>query len=74
MVELAAQESEIEKQKIRNEYEKKKQATIKNVQTLEKDIATIRTDTSVTVIKEATKALANAVNLLIERNNESDSK
>ena len=74
MLELAAEESEVDKQKIREEYEKKKQDTIKNVQTLEEDIATKRTDTSITVRKEATKALANAVNLLVERNAEAGSK
>ena len=74
MLELAAEESEVDEQKIREEYEKKKQDTIKNVQTLEEDIATKRTDTSITVRKEATKALANAVNLLVERNAEAGSK
>ena len=74
LLELAAEESEVDKQKIREEYEKKKQDTIKNVQTLEEDIATKRTDTSITVRKEATKALANAVNLLVERNAEAGSK
>jgi hypothetical protein len=70
---LAAQNSELEQQKIRDEYQKKKQTTIENVQSLEKEIATKRTDNSVKARKAATKALANAVKSLIQRNNEPES-
>jgi len=67
---LAAHESEVEKQRIREEYEKKKQAAISNVETLEKKIETKRVDTSIAVRKEATKALSTAVKSLMQRNNE----
>ncbi|PVX23788.1 MAG: hypothetical protein CW716_11355, partial [Candidatus Bathyarchaeum sp.] len=69
-LELAAQTSEVEKQRIREEYEKKKQDTINNLQSLEKEIATKRTDDSIAVRKEAIQALGNAVKALIQRNNE----
>ena len=67
---LVAQESEEEKQRIREEYEKKKQATISNLESLEKKIETKRVDTSIAVRKEAIKALATAVNELVQRNSE----
>jgi hypothetical protein len=67
---LATEKSEVEQQRIREEYQKKKQTTIKKVQTLEKEIATKRTDNSVAARKAATKALANAVKSLIQRNTE----
>ena len=70
LLELAAQTSAVEQKRIREEYEKKKQATINNVQSLEKEIETKRTDDSINVRKEATKALANAVKALIQRNSE----
>lgn len=63
-------EAELEQQRIRDEYQKKKQTTLKKVQTLEKEIATKRTDNSVEARKAATKALANAVKSLIQRNTE----
>ncbi|MDG6222949.1 MAG: hypothetical protein QCH99_06800 [Candidatus Bathyarchaeota archaeon] len=71
LVALAAQESEVEKQRMRNEYEKKKQEAISKVQSLEKEIETKRVDTSIAVRKEAIKALATAVNALVQRNAES---
>ncbi|MCW4014982.1 MAG: hypothetical protein NWF06_01290 [Candidatus Bathyarchaeota archaeon] len=64
---LAAQTSEVEQKKIRAEYEKKKQATIKKVQNLEKQIERKKTDGSIKARKTATKALANAVKSLIQR-------
>ena len=67
---LAAQNSEVEQKRIRDEYEKKKQTTIKNVQSLEKEIATKKTDNSLEARKAATDALANAVKALIQRNTE----
>jgi hypothetical protein len=67
---LAAQKSEVEQKKIRDEYEKKKQATIMNVQSLEKEIASKKTDGSLEARKEATKALANAIKALIQRKTE----
>lgn len=67
---LAAQESDVEKQRMREEFEKKKQDAINNVQSLEKEIETKRVDTSIAVRKEAIKALATAVNALVQRNTE----
>jgi hypothetical protein len=67
---LTAHNSELEQERIRDEYQKKKQTTIKKVQSLEKEIATKRTDNSVEARKAATKALANAVKSLNQRNAE----
>ena len=67
---LAAQESDVEKQRMREEYEKKKQEAIKNLESLEKKIETKRVDTSIAVRKEAIKALQTAVNALVQRNPE----
>jgi hypothetical protein len=67
---LAAQKAETEQQRIHDEYEKKKQTTIMNVQTLEKEIETKRTDGSIEARKAATKALANAIKSLAQRNTE----
>ena len=67
---LAAQNSESEQQRIRDDYEKKKQTTINNVQSLEEEIATKKTDNSLEARKAATKALAEAVKALIQRNSE----
>jgi hypothetical protein len=66
-LELAEQTSNAEQERIRAEYEKKKQATLGQVQSLEKDIATKATDDSAEVRKQATKALANAVKSLVQR-------
>ena len=68
---LASQESDVEKQKMREEYDKKKQDALNSVQSLEKEIQTKRVDTSIAVRKEAIKALATAVNALVQRNAES---
>jgi hypothetical protein len=67
---LVDQESEEQKQRIREEYERKKQEAISNVESLEKKIETTRVDTSIAVRKEAIKALATAVNELVQRNAE----
>ena len=70
LLELAAQNSAVEQQRIREEYEKKKQAELEKLQNLEKDIATKRTDGSIAARKEAIQALSNAVKALIQRNAE----
>ncbi len=67
---LAAQNSEVEQQRIRGDYEKKKQTAIQKVQSLEEEIATKKTDNSLEARKAATKALAEAVKALIQRNSE----
>ena len=65
---VAAQNAEAEKKRIQDEYEKKKQTEIQNVQNLEKDIATKKTDNSLKARKAATKDLAKAVKALVQRN------
>jgi len=67
---LAAQEYAIEQQRVHEEYEKKKQETIRNVQSLEKEIARKKVDDSLEARKSATVALTNAVRELIKRNME----
>jgi hypothetical protein len=67
---LAAQNSTVEQKRIQDEYEQKKQTTIKNVLSLEKEIATKKADNSLEARKAATKALAKAVKSLIKRNTE----
>ena len=67
---LAEQNSSYEQQKLDEEYEKKKQATLGKMQNLEKDIATKAVDNSAEVRKEATKALANAVKTRVQRKTE----
>jgi len=64
---LAEQSSSAEQEKLRAEYEKKKQAALGTVQTLEKDIATKTVDNSAEVRREAAKALAEAVKALTQR-------
>jgi hypothetical protein len=66
-LELAEQNSNAEQERLREEYEKKKQATLGKMQTLEKDIATKATDNSAEVRKQATTALVNAVKSRIRR-------
>ncbi len=65
---VAAQNAEAEQKRIQDEYEKKKQTEIQNMQSLEKEIATKKTDNSLKARKAATKALAKAVESLVQRN------
>jgi hypothetical protein len=64
---LAEQSSSAEIESLRAEYEKKKQAALGKVQSLEKDIARKAVDNSAGVRKEAAKALAEAVKSLAQR-------
>jgi ferritin-like metal-binding protein YciE len=64
---LAEQSSSAEIESLRAEYEKKKQAALGKVQSLEKDIASKAVDNSAGVRKEAAKALAEAVKSLAQR-------
>jgi hypothetical protein len=66
-LELAEQNSNTEQEKLKAEYEKKKQATLGKMQNIEKEIATKAVDNSAEVRKAATNALANAVKSLIQR-------
>jgi hypothetical protein len=63
-LELAEQNSSAELQKLKEEFEKKKQAALGKVQTLEKDIATKAVDNSSGVRKQAADALVEAVKAL----------
>lgn len=64
---LAAQTSGVEHKRIHDEYEKKKQASIMNMQSLEKEIASKETDGSLEARQVATNALEKAVKSLIQR-------
>jgi hypothetical protein len=66
-LELAEQNSNAEQERLKAEYEKKKQAALGKVQTLEQDIATKAVDNSAEVRKQATLALADAVKVLVAR-------
>jgi hypothetical protein len=66
-LELATQNFKVEQEKLHDEYEKKKQATIEKVQSLEKEIVGIETDTSAETRKMAAAALAKIVNALLQR-------
>ena len=69
-LQLAEQNSSYEIEQLRAEFEKKKQAAMGNVQTLEKDIATKAVDNSAGVRKEAAKALVDAVKSLAQKKTE----
>jgi hypothetical protein len=57
----------IEQEKLHDEYEKKKQATIAKVQALEKEIVNMETDNSAEVRQAASNALANAINNFLKK-------
>ncbi len=64
---LAEQSSGAEQEKLQDEYEKKKQAAVLKMQSLEKEIVNKQTDGSLDARQAATNALANAVKSLIQR-------
>jgi hypothetical protein len=66
-LEIAVQNLNVEQEKMHDEYEKKKQATIAIVQTLEKEIVDIETDSSLEARQAASAALSNAVKGLLQR-------
>jgi hypothetical protein len=66
-LEIAVQTFNVEQEKMHDEYEKKKQATIAIVQTLEKEIVDIEKDSSLEARQAASAALSNAVKGLIQR-------
>jgi hypothetical protein len=66
-LELAMQGFGIEQEKFHDEYAKKKQAVLEKVQSLEKEIVNIETDSSLETRQTATNALGNAVKALIQR-------
>jgi hypothetical protein len=67
-VEIAVQNFTIEQDKLHDEYEKKKQALMEKVQTLECEKTASEIDSSADVRQSATKALADAVKTLLQRN------
>jgi hypothetical protein len=66
-LELAVKNFAIEQEKLHDEYQKKKQATMEKVQVLEKEIETMETDSSVEARQAACNALTALVNSLLQR-------
>jgi hypothetical protein len=58
----------IGQEKLHDEYEKRKQAVIEKVRSLEKEVEKLETDNSLEVRRAACEALVNAVNALLQRN------
>jgi hypothetical protein len=58
---------EVEQEKLHDEYEKRKQAVIEKVRSLEKEVEKLETDGSLEVRQAACEALVNAVNALLQR-------
>jgi hypothetical protein len=57
----------VEQEKLHDEYEKRKQAVIEKVRSLEKKVEKLETDNSLEVRRAACEALINAVNTLLQR-------
>jgi len=57
----------VEQEKLHDEYEKRKQAIIEKVRSLEKEVEKLETDGSLEVRRAACEALVNAVNALLQR-------
>lgn len=66
-LELAVQNFAAEQEKIHDEYEKRKQAAIERVQSLEKEIAQLETDNSLQTRQTTCNDLAKAVQGLVQR-------
>jgi len=66
-LELAIQNFTVEQEKLHDDYQKKKQDTMENVQRLEKEIVDIETDASIQARKAACTALSEAVKALLKR-------
>jgi hypothetical protein len=66
-LESALQSFKVEQEKLHDDYEKKKQAVIEQVQRLEKEVEKLENDSSLTVRSSTSEALADAVNALLER-------
>jgi hypothetical protein len=66
-LEITIQNFQVEQEKLHDEYEKKKNALIEKVQSLEKQIADIETDSSAQARQASSTALANAVKGLLQR-------
>jgi cytochrome c556 len=66
-LESVLQSFKVEQEKLHDDYEKKKQAVIEQVQRLEKEVEKLENDSSLTVRSSTSEALADAVNALLER-------
>jgi archaellum component FlaC len=66
-VESAVEKFKVEQEKLHDEYEKKKQAVIAEVQELEKEVEKLETDVSVDARQAAGEELVKAVNWLFQR-------
>jgi len=66
-LESVLQSFKVEQEKLHDDYEKKIQAVIEQVQRLEKEVEKLENDSSLTVRSSASEALADAVNALLER-------
>jgi hypothetical protein len=72
-VESVVKTFEVEQEKLHDEYEKKKQSIIEQVQNLEKKVEDLDTDGSVEDRRVACEELVNAVNALLQRKTSSRS-
>jgi archaellum component FlaC len=72
-VESVVKAFEVEQEKLHDEYEKKKQTIIEQVQNLEKKVEGLDTDGSVEDRRDACEELVNAVNALLQRKTSSRS-
>jgi cytochrome c556 len=66
-VEEAIEKFKAEQEELHDEYEKKKQAVIEEVQALEKEVEKLETDVSVDVRQAAGEELIKAINELFHR-------
>ena len=66
-LESTVQNFTVEQEKLHDEYEKKKQVVIEKVQSLEKEVENLETDSSLEARRSACKALVDAVNALVQR-------
>ena len=66
-IQLAVQHFTAEQEKLRNEFEKRKQPTIGQIRNLQKEIENLEIDGSLEVRRAACEALVNAVNVLLHR-------
>jgi chromosome segregation ATPase len=66
-LELAVQNFTAQQEKLRNEYEKRKQPVIEQIRNLQKEIENLEIDGSLEARRTACEALVNAVNALLQR-------
>ena len=66
-LELVVQNFTVEQEKLHDEYEKRKQAAMEQVQRIEKELETLETDGSLEARRVACEALVNGVNALLQR-------